>query len=135
LPLEKILGPAEWNGGALSFSFGPSKPVMNGDMEIPSYMGFETRFYFQPDGKKAKVYGQWVLLQEEAIRVTARLLKSHIGITDIHSALLNLSPPEVFIDFWTEGDAVKIAQGLQESLGQTGLAALAPVNAAETQQP
>jgi hypothetical protein len=132
LPLEKILGPAQWTGGGLSFFFVP-KTVANEGMEIPSYMGLETSFHFQPDGKNVKVYGQWVLPQAEAGKVIESLMKNHIGITDIHSELLNLSPPQVFIDFWDEGDPVKIAKVLQEALGQTGLAE--PVHAAETQQP
>jgi hypothetical protein len=133
LSLEKILGPAQETGETLSFLFTTSKAVTNDGTEIPSYMGFETSFHFQPDGKNAKVYGQWVLPQAEAGKVIESLMKNHIGITDIHSELLNLSPPQVFIDFWDEGDPVKIAKVLQEALGQTGLAE--PVHAAETQQP
>jgi len=135
LPLEKILGPAQWTGVGLSFVFIPPKTVTNEGIEIPSYMGFETSFHFQPDGKNAKVYGQWVLPQEEAIKVTESLMKNHVGITDTHSALSDLSPSQLFIDFWDEGDPVKIARIFQEVLGQTELAAPKQVHAAETQQP
>jgi len=131
--LEKILGPAEWTGGTLSFLFTPLKAVTNDGTEIPSYMGFETSFHFQPDGKQTKVYGQWVLPQKEAIRMTESLMKNHIDITNTHSSLLDLSPPEVFIDFWAEGDAVKIAKILKEILGKTQLVNLTPGNTIETQ--
>jgi len=126
LPLEKILGPARWDGGVLSFSFFPKKPVMNEGIEIPAYMGFETVFHFQPDGKQAEVYGQWVLSQEEGAKVVESLMKNHIGITGTHSSILNLSPVCVFIDFWAEGNPVKIAKNLQEALGLTQLAGWTP---------
>ncbi len=132
-PLEKILGPAQEAGEALSFLFTPLKAVTNDGAAIPSYMGFETNFHFQPDGKQTKVYGQWVLPQEEAIQVTESLMKNHIGITNIHSALLDLSPSEVFIDFWAEGDAVKIAKILKEILEKSPLVNSTPGNAIETQ--
>jgi hypothetical protein len=134
LPLEKILGPAQWTGEALSFSFVSPKAVTNEGTEIPAYMGLETDFHFQSDGKKAKVYGQWVLSQKEAPGVIESLMKNHIGIMDTHSALLDLSPPQVFINFWAEGDSIKIAKVLKEALRKTQLAGWTP-NAPEAQQP
>jgi len=134
LPLEKILGPAQWTGTALSFLFVPREAVTNDGTEIPS-IGFETSFHFQMDGKQTKVYGQWVLPPEEAIQVTESLMKNHIDITNTHSVLLKLSPEEVFIDFLAEGDPIEIAKVLKAALGRTKLAAPASVNAAETQQP
>jgi hypothetical protein len=135
LPLEKILGPAQWAGGALSFSFISPKAVTNEETELPSYMGFETHFYFQSERKEAKVYGQWVLSQKEAPGVIESLMKNHIGIMDTHSALLDLSPPQVFINFWAEGEPIKIAKVLKEALGKTQLAGWTPSNAPEAQQP
>jgi hypothetical protein len=134
LLLEKILGPAQWTGEALSFSFVSPKAVTNEGTEIPAYMGLETDFHFQSDGKKAKVYGQWVLSQKEAPGVIESLMKNHIGIMDTHSALLDLSPPQVFINFWAEGDSIKIAKVLKEALRKTQLAGWTP-NAPEAQQP
>ncbi|SRR5665213_92655 len=132
LPLEKILGPAQWEGGALSFSFVPAKAVTNEGAEIPAYMGFETIFYFQPDVKKSKIYGQWVLSQDEAKKVIDSLMINHIGVTDTHSLLLDLSPQQVFVDFWTEGNPVEIAKFLKEALGHTQLVGWTPSHAQET---
>ena len=135
LPLEKILGPAHWEGGTLSFSFVPPIPITNEGAEIPPYMGFETIFHFQTDEKISKVYGQWVLSQKEAQSVAEILMKNHIGLTDTHSVLLDLSPQPVFIDFWVEGEPIKIAKVLKEALGQTRLVGLTPGHAPETKQP
>lgn len=132
LPLEKILGPAQWEGGALSFSFAPAKAVTCEGAEIPAYMGFETIFHFQPDVKKSKIYGQWVLSREEAKKVIESLMINHIGVTDTHSLLLDLSPQPVFVDFWTEGDPIKIAEVLREALGKTQLVGWTPGHAQET---
>jgi len=134
LPLEKILGPAQWEGGALSFSFVSAKAITYEGAEIPDYMGFETSFHFQPDVKKSKIYGQWVLSQEEAKKVIESLMINHIGVTDTHSLLLDLSPQQVFIDFWTEGDPIEIAKFLKEALGKTQLVGWTPGHAQETQQ-
>lgn len=132
LPLEKILGPAQWEGGALSFSFVPAKVVTYEGVEIPAYMGFETIFHFQPDVKKSKIYGQWVLSREEAKKVIESLMINHIEVTDTHSLLLDLLPQQVFIDFWTEGDPVEIAKFLKEALGQTQLVGSTPDHTQET---
>ena len=61
------------------------------------------------------------------------LMKNHIGIMDTHSALLDLSPPQVFINFWAEGEPIKIAKVLKEALGKTQLAGWTPGNAPEAQ--
>jgi hypothetical protein len=135
LPLEKILGPAQWLGGVLSFSYTPAEPVMNERVSIPSYMGYETVFYFQPEGKQANVYGQWVLSPVVARNVVESLMKNHIGMTGIHSELLDLSPSMVFIRFWAEGNPAKIAKALKEALAQTKLVGWTPGQTIQTEKP
>jgi hypothetical protein len=121
LSLEKLLGPATWEGETLNFSFVSSEPVMREGIEIPSYMGLETMFHFQPDGKQTKVYGQWVISPAETQDVLESLMKNNIGITNIHSGPLNQSPQMVYVDFWTEGEPIKIAKFLKEAVKTTRL--------------
>ena len=95
MPLEKSLGPGRWIGGTLSFSFVPAEPVTEENIELPSYIGLETTVHFQPEGKQAKAYGEWVLTQAEAQKVIGSLMENHIDITGIHSTLIPQTPAMV----------------------------------------
>jgi Domain of Unknown Function (DUF1259) len=135
LPLEKILGPGQWAGGAFSFSFVPPAPVTNEGIEIPSYMGLETGFHFQPDGKQAKVYGQWVLTRAEARKVIESLMKNKIEITNTHSELFDQSPAMVYLDFWAEGEPLQLAKTIKEAVQQTQLVGWTPGSLQNTRKP
>jgi hypothetical protein len=135
MPLEKSLGPGRWIGGTLSFSFVPAEPVTEENIELPSYIGLETTVHFQPEGKQAKAYGEWVLTQAEAQKVIGSLMENHIDITGIHSTLIPQTPAMVYIDFWAEGDAPKLAKSFKEALKQTKLIGWTPGAQSETKEP
>jgi hypothetical protein len=135
LPLEKSLGPGRWIGGTLTFSFVPAEPVTEANIELPSYIRLETTLHFQPEGKQTKVYGEWDLTQAEAQKVVGSLMENHIDITGTHSTLIPQSPAMVYVDFWAEGDAPKLAKSFKEALKQTRLVGWTPGSQSETKQP
>jgi len=135
LPLEKSLGPGRWIGGNLTFSFVLAEPVTEANIELPSYIGLETMLHFQPEGKQAKAYGEWVLTQAEAQKVVGSLMENHIDITGTHSNLIPQSPSMVYVDFWAQGDASKLARSFKEALRQTQLVGWTPGSQSETKQP
>jgi hypothetical protein len=135
LPLEKSLGPGKWQGGALTFSFVPAEPVTEENREVPSYIGLETTFAFQPEGQQAKVYGQLVLTTAEATKVIESLISNHISVTGTHSELLQQTPSLVYLDFWAEGEPEKIAKSLKKAVQFTKLVGWTPGLSPETQQP
>lgn len=124
-PVEKVLGAGDWQGSILRFQFLPSGPVTQNGLEIPSYMGLGSDLFFQPDGRQAQVYGQWVVPAEKAASITESLIEQHIPVTGTHTDLLNETPPQVTIHFWAQGAPVPIARGLAQVALKTGLTPLA----------
>jgi hypothetical protein len=133
--LEKILGTGQWVGEAFTLTYASGEPVTQEQIEIPSYIGLETVFHFQLEGKQTKAYGQWILKPEEALPVIQILMKNHIEVTATHSELTAQTPARVRVDFWAEGEPDKIAKSLREALQQTNLAGMAPNANPPTQQP
>ncbi len=125
-PVEKALGPGEWQGSLLRFQFTPAGPVTENGVEIPSYMGLVSELYFQPDGRQAQVYGQWVVPADKAPAVTQSLIEEQIPVTSTHTDLVNSNPVLVTVHFWAQGAPGPIAQGLSRVALKTGLTPVSP---------
>jgi len=132
--LEKTLGMGQWTGTAYTLTYAPVQPVTEENIELPSYIGVETVFHFQGEGKQAKAYGQWVLKPLEARGVIQSLMKNHIVVTETHTELIEPMSGLVQVDFWAEGDPEKIARSLKQALAQTQLVLVAPDAQAENQK-
>jgi hypothetical protein len=132
--LEKSLGTGEGTGTAYTLTYAPAQPMTEENVEIPSYIGLETVFHFQGEGKQAKAYGQWILTPLEARAVIQSLMKNHIVITETHSELIEPLSGLVQVDFWAEGEPEKIAKSLKQALAKTQLVLAAPGTHAENQK-
>jgi hypothetical protein len=83
-------------------------------------MGVATAINFQPTGGgKAAITGDYVLIGEEVNPVIKELRANGIEITAIHSHMLTEQPRLIFMHFWANDDALKLARGLRAALNKT----------------
>ena len=85
-------------------------------------MGVATAINFQPTGGgKAAITGDFVLAAEEVQvqGVIKELRAAGIDVTAIHSHMLDEKPRLIFMHFWANDDAIKLAKGLRAALDKT----------------
>lgn len=108
------------SGGVYQVSVArPEKILENGD-EIPPAMGVATAINFQPTTSgRAVTTGDFVLLPSEVNPVIRALRANGIAVTALHSHLLMDQPHVLFMHFWGDDDALKLARGLRAALDAT----------------
>jgi hypothetical protein len=119
--VNSILGHAgKVNGGILQVNVPRPEKIMDQGMEVPPSMGTATALNFQPTGKgRAAIAGDFVLLPDEVNPVLKALRDNGIQVTALHSHMLNDQPHLLFMHFWANDDAIKLARGLRAALDQT----------------
>jgi hypothetical protein len=124
--LDQIIGAKGTNnGGVYQFGVPRSAPVSEHGMQVAPAgpMGLATAINFQPTGGgKAAITGYFVLVGEEVNPVINALRASGIEITAIHSHMLTEQPRLIFMHFWANDDALKLARGLRSALDKTASA-------------
>jgi hypothetical protein len=65
------------------------------------------------------VDGDLVLTEDEVYPVLRELQQHGLTVTALHNHLLQESPKIMYLHFWGEGDAAKLAGSLKQALGQT----------------
>jgi len=121
--LEQVLGvKGRANGGVYQFAVPRRDPVReHGTVLMPAGpAGVATAINFQPTGGgKAAITGDFVLVGEEVNPVVQALRTNGIEVTAIHSHMLTEEPRLIFMHFWANDDAVKLARGLRAALDKT----------------
>jgi hypothetical protein len=121
--LDQIIGAkGQANGGVYQFGVPRRDPVTeNGTAIAPAGpMGVATAINFQPTGGgKAAITGDFVLTSDEVQPVIKALRGNGIEITAIHSHMLSEQPRLIFMHFWANDDAIKLARGLRAALDKT----------------
>src|SRR5207249_502663 len=121
--LDQIIGvKGQGNGGVYQFGVPRRDPITeNGTQITPAGpMGLATAINFQPTGNgKAAITGDFVLTGEEVNPVIKALRANGIEVTAIHSHMLTEQPRLIFMHFWANADAVKLARGLRAALDKT----------------
>jgi Domain of Unknown Function (DUF1259) len=121
--IDKIIGAkGQNNGGIYQVGLPRRDPITeNGTQLTPSGpMGMNTGIGFQPTGGgKAAITGDFVLLGAEVNPVVKALRSNGIEVTAIHSHMLTEQPRIIFMHFWANDDAVKLAKGLRAALDKT----------------
>jgi hypothetical protein len=121
--LDQIIGAkGQANGGVYQFNVPRRDPIKEHGVEIAPEgpMGVATAINFQPTGGgKAAITGDYVLTGEEVNPVIKALRASGIEITAIHSHMLTEQPRLIFMHFWANDDALKLARGLRAGLDKT----------------
>ena len=124
--LDQIIGvKGQPNGGVYQFAVPRRDPITEGGMTIAPAgpMGVATAIDFQPTGGgKAAITGDFVLTGEEVNPVIRVLRDNGIEVTAIHSHMLTEQPRLIFMHFWANDDAIKLAKGLRDALDKTARA-------------
>jgi hypothetical protein len=123
VPLDQIIGvKGQANGGVYQFGVPRRDPITENGMQITpaGSMGVATAINFQPTGSgRAAITGDFVLTAEEVNPVIRVLRANGIEVTAIHSHMLTEQPRLIFMHFWANGDAIKLARGLRAALYKT----------------
>ena len=124
--LDAIIGvQGQANGGVYQFGVPRRDPISENGMQIAPAgpMGVATAINFQPTGGgKAAITGDFVLTGEEVNPVIKALRASGIEVTAVHSHMLTEQPRLIFMHFWANDDALKLAKGLRSALDKTASA-------------
>ena len=120
--LDQIIGvKGQANGGVYQMGVPRRDPITENGMQIAPAgpMGVATAINFQPTGGgKAAITGDFVLTGEEVNPVIKALRTNGIEITAIHSHMLTEQPRLIFMHFWANDDALKLARGLRAALAR-----------------
>ena len=121
--LDQIIGvKGTNNGGVYAFGVPRRDQITEGGMQITPAgpMGVATAINFQPTGGgKAAITGDFVLAAEEVQPVIKALRSNGIEVTAIHSHMLSEQPRLIFMHFWANDDALKLARGLRAAIDKT----------------
>ena len=121
--LDQIIGAkGQNNGGVYAFGVPRRDPITENGVQIAPAgpTGVATAINFQPTGGgKAAITGDFVLTGEEVNPVIKALRENGIEVTAIHSHMLTEQPRLIFMHFWANDDAIKLAKGLRAALDKT----------------
>jgi len=121
--IDQIIGAKGTNNGGVYGMGVPRKdPINDNGMQIAPAgpMGVATAINFQPTGGgKAAITGDFVLTDTEVNPVIKALRSSGIEVTAIHSHMLSEQPRLIFMHFWANDDAIKLAKGLRAATDKT----------------
>jgi hypothetical protein len=123
--IEQIIGAkGANNGGVYAINVPRRDPITEQGMPVGApIMGGATAINFQPTGGgKAAITGDFALVGSEVGDVTRALRAGGIEVTAIHSHMLTEEPRIIFMHFWANDDAVKLATALRAALDKTASA-------------
>ncbi|MCC6778215.1 MAG: DUF1259 domain-containing protein [Hyphomicrobiales bacterium] len=124
--LDQIIGAkGQANGGVYQFGVPRRDPISENGMQVvpAGPMGVATGINFQPTGGgKAAITGDFVLTADEVQPVIKALRTNGIEVTAIHSHMLSEQPRLIFMHFWANDDAIKLARGLRAAIDKTASA-------------
>ena len=123
--IDQILGAKGTNnGGVYAVNIPRRDPITEQGMAVGApIMGGATAINFQPTGGgKAAITGDYALIGSEVSEVVRTLRANGIDVTAIHSHMLTEEPRIIFLHFWANDDALKLARGLRAALDKTASA-------------
>src|SRR5712671_1796353 len=124
--IDQIIGAKGTNnGGVYAMGVPRRAPTTESSMQIAPAgpMGVATAINFQPTGGgKAAITGDFVLAATEVDPVIKTLRANGIEVTAVHSHMLTEQPRLIFMHFWANDDAIKLAKGLRAALDKTASA-------------
>jgi hypothetical protein len=121
--IDQIIGvKGQANGGVYQLAIPRRDAVTESGMQLtPSGpLGVNTAIGFQPTGGgKAAITGDFVLAGSEVNPVIKELKAAGIEVTAIHSHMLTEQPRLIFMHFWANDEAIKLARGLRAAIDKT----------------
>jgi len=111
------------NGVVYQYGIARSEKITDHGHVIPPSMGVATAINLEPTGAgRAAITGDFVLRPTEVPLVERALRDNGITVTAVHSHMVNEEPRLLFMHFWANDDAAKLARGLRAALDQTASA-------------
>jgi hypothetical protein len=123
--IEQIIGAkGANNGGVFAINVPRRDGITEQGMAVGApIMGGATAINFQPTGGgNAAITGDYALIGSEVTDVVRALRANGIDVTAIHSHMLTEEPRIIFLHFWANDDAIKLAKGLRAALDKTASA-------------
>ncbi|HKA41577.1 MAG TPA: DUF1259 domain-containing protein, partial [Burkholderiales bacterium] len=122
--LDQIMGAkGQGNGGVYQFSVPRRDPITESDVAVPTAMGSAHAINFQPTGSgNAAITGDFVVAGDEVNPLIRTLKSGGIDVTAIHSHMLTEQPRMIFVHFWANDNALKLAKSLRSALEKTAIA-------------
>jgi hypothetical protein len=108
------------NNGFYQYNIPRAETIRDGDIVLPPAMGVVTVLNFQPTGAgNSAITGDFALAGNEVPLVLKTLSQHAINATALHSHMLTDSPHIIYMHFWANDNALKLAQGLRAALDHT----------------
>lgn len=119
--IEREIGKAgESKGDVYKISFPRTDlNVIVGGVRVKPGLALGSWMAFRATGGTTIVDGDLVLTEDEIYPVLRELQQHGLTVTAIHNHLLQESPKIVYLHFWGEGDAAKLAGSLKQALRRT----------------
>jgi len=121
--LDSIMGvKGTNNGGVYAFGVPRRDPITENGMQLAPAgpLGVANGINFQPTGGgKAAITGDFLVTGDEVNPLIRALRQNGIEVTAIHSHMLTEQPRMIFIHFWANDDAIKLAKGIRAALDKT----------------
>jgi hypothetical protein len=104
-------------GGVYHINVARAETITDAGIDVPPSMGTATAINFQPTGGgKAAINGDFVMIASEVNPVIHALKDNGIEVLALHSHMLGEQPRLLFMHYWANDDAVKLARGLRAAL-------------------
>ena len=122
--LDQIMGvKGTATGGVYQFAVPLRDPAMESGMQVNTPLGGANAINFQPTGNgKAAITGDFLVTGNEVNPLIRALRAGDIEVTAIHSHMLDEQPRMLFIHFWANDDALKLARNVRTALEITAIA-------------
>ena len=120
--IERALGRTgrDIGGGVFQVTVPRAEAITEMGVTLPPAMGVVTVLNFQPIGDgKAAITGDFVLTADEVDPVMQALRQQRIQVTALHSHMLMEEPRLLFLHFWADDDALRLAEALRGALART----------------
>jgi hypothetical protein len=120
--LAGIIGtPGEQNGQVYKITIGrPDITLKEMGAAINARMGLNTWAAFFGTDASAVVAGDVAMLDSEVTPVLKALRANGIDVVAIHHHMTNTQPTVIFLHYWGQGPAEKLAAGVKAAIAQTG---------------
>jgi hypothetical protein len=120
--LDRIIGnKGELNGPVYKFTIGRNDLKLEEmGATINSRMGLNTWAAFIGTDDNAAVAGDVAMLETEVTPVLKALRKNGLDVVAIHHHMTGTDPMIIFLHYWGEGPAVKLASGFRAALEELG---------------
>ena len=120
--LDEILHyTGEMNKGVYKYTIGrPDVKLVEHDVPVSTFLGFNTWAAFQGSPDHAAVAGDFTMKENEVAAVIKALVESGIEVVAVHNHMVHEQPRIFFLHYWGVGNAEQLAKGLRSALDQTG---------------